>query len=147
MQLIYKALLPCFPPTLNHQTKLGKGGFRSSPEYKTFKSEAEYWLWETGCPKIESLDQDDVFYLHVDFFWSRWITKKNKPSMKLDCSNRYKAIEDAVFTYMGIDDALNFGFSGRKRSPSDEKDKYVVVYLFSYDLRQEVPLAYIDQTE
>lgn len=128
MQLIWEATLPIFPPSVNHQT--GSNGRQrfDSAEYKQFKRDFQTLVGNDL--KFVQAYANEPLALHVWFHWSGWITKAGDIRKRRDASNRYKAIEDAVFNAAGLDDSLNVYGAFGKSLPEGEEDKYTVVKLY-----------------
>lgn len=129
MKLLAQFDLDIFPPSVNHMHHSPRAGFRyDTAEYKQFKQDFAAMVGNRleplrayeGCP----------LSLAVYFFWSGWFTKAGQIRKGRDVSNRYKAIEDAVFKAIGIDDAFNYEPKQYKRWPLPNRDKFIECQIF-----------------
>jgi hypothetical protein len=124
MKLLAQFDLDIFPPSVNHMHHSPRAGFRyDSPEYKQFKRDFTALVGDKLKP-LAAYDGHPLS-LAVFFHWSGWYTKAGDIRKGRDVSNRYKAIEDAVFKAIGIDDSLNVHARAIKEAPIPNRDKFI----------------------
>jgi Holliday junction resolvase RusA-like endonuclease len=132
MKLLAEFDLDIFPPSVNHMHHSPRAGFRyDTAEYKQFKQDFAAMVGD----KLKPLAAYDglPLGLSVAFHWSGWHTKDGKIRKGRDVSNRYKAIEDAVFKAIGIDDSLNCVVHCYKREPVAGRDKFIKCEIYQLE--------------
>lgn len=133
MQVIQEWTMNCFPPSLNNMYPTSRAGHRFlSSEGKAFKNAFELEMNRQGWPCLIEY-ADHSFSLIVEFYWSGWFTKDGKLWTNRDVSNRYKAIEDAIFKKIQIDDSRNILPLPVKRYPEADKDQYIKAKLIMFN--------------
>ena len=134
MKLIAEWELTAFPPSANELQKTSyKNKVRyDTEEYKLFKDHAALELYEQGKPEVVILAGKALALVTV-FHWSGWFRKDGEICQRKDVSNRYKAIEDAIFRHIELDDSYNIAPLPLKAKPIAGKDKLVRAYLYVVD--------------
>jgi len=122
--------IPLEAVSLNQLYPSNKSGRRflsaSGKEYK----EHVFHATRKALAKTEfTIDQNKHFLtLEIFFYTSKLLTKESKISKnKPDLSNCVKALEDAVFEAIGLDDYLVLGFDGIHQLPSVDPMIVVIV--------------------
>lgn len=117
--------LDIFPPSANHLQQSTRSGIRyDTPEYKQFKRDFAALVGD----KLAHLKEYDgkLLALMIRFHWSGWFTKSRKLRKGRDVSNRIKALEDAIYKAMGIDDAHTVCVCAFKEPPQEGRDASIV---------------------
>jgi crossover junction endodeoxyribonuclease RusA len=100
--VLLRATLP-LPPGINASYKTGNGKFYGSSELKQFKEEAHYVLVACGfnnpvIDEIKASKRKVPLTLQIDFFF--------ETLYKRDVDGGVKAVQDAVFQPIGLNDNL-----------------------------------------
>lgn len=120
---IYDGTFALWPPSVNNMFAHFNGRRIASKEYRLFKQAASEDL--QVLPDMSHAPHDH-YGLEVGFCASDWYTAKGLLWSKKDASNRYKAIEDAVFEALGVDDSRNVAGKFYKL-PVKEGRKVIIV--------------------
>ena len=133
MELLHDWHFAIWPPTSNHMTRYGNGMAFDSVEYTNFKYDMQL-SFARKRNRMEMINTNEAhFYsLDVHFYWNGWFTKNGELCKRRDVSNRYKSVEDAVFSNIYKDDYLNVMPSMRKCKPLHPAlDKSIRVLLYA----------------
>lgn len=113
---VWRYKIPCNPISVNEAYRIGSGG-----SHKFLFP----WMWEFKdfvLRKMKSQDSHrrkphgEGFVCSYLFVWQKdEFYFKNGTRKKLDVSNYFKLLEDAVFSYLGLDDGSVFDIHGYKR--------------------------------
>jgi len=124
VKLLAQFDLDVFPPTANLLQRSSRTGIRyDTAEYKAFKAQFAAMVGKRLAPL--KAHEGMSLSLAVVYRWSGWFTKSGENRKGRDVSNRYKALEDAVFKAIGMDDAYNVMPLMQKAHPESGRDKYV----------------------
>lgn len=134
MKLLATWEMDVFPPTTNHMQRTDyRSNIRyDTKEYQQFKRNTQALMTYQGIPNLMPY-ADSPLSLVVSFHWSEWFTKAGEIRKNRDVSNRYKAIEDAIFRFIGIDDSRNIVPIPVKALPEGSRDKYITAQLYLID--------------
>lgn len=108
--------MKCWPPSVNHTYMAGRRGMRfKSREAVSFEKAVAVHLWG------KKLVVGPIARLRVEIklVSPNWVTKK-KTISKIDLDNRLKAVLDAVFKKLGVDDRQVFEIEARKVEGSEK---------------------------
>lgn len=115
-------VFPFVPPSANAIYVGGRARRFLSSKGRAFKTEVR-------AQSVEQLVTQDLSWInletriHVSYeftflaqelFSKGWPKEAKNPHKKLDVSNRIKAMEDAIFAALGVDDSQVFSFSATK---------------------------------
>ena len=124
MQLLAEFDLDLFPPTANLLQRSSRSGIRyDTTAYKVFKAQFSALVGESL--KELKAHEGKALCLAVVYRWSGWFTKTGAIRKQFDASNRFKALEDAIFKAIGMDDAYNVMPLMQKTWPEPGRDRYI----------------------
>lgn len=130
--------------SLNQAYPTNHAGVRyNPPECVQYRASIRRCL-ELQCPEGIKIPKNAMVDCQYSFFFLReelW-TQDGKPQRK-DLSNLFKAIEDAVFDWLGVDDSSVFRIVGEKYAVSPELVKQLLVKPTRWTLSQDQPGAVV----
>ena len=129
MQLLAEFDLDLFPPTANHIQQSTRSGRRyDTTAYKVFKAQFTALVGDRLKPL--KAYEGKALCLAVVYRWSGWFTKTGAIRKQFDASNRFKAMEDAIFKAICIHDAYNVLPLMQKAWPEPGRDRYIECRIF-----------------